>query len=542
MDLSGNDIEQLPRRLGALPHLQSLHVAACPLKELNANVCRISSLTELDVSHCELSSLPMELGNLRCLRRLSVHHNSITSLPPSIGRLSRLAELYLNDNRLVALPIEVSHLSALSYLTTGCNPLLVPPPSICRQGAAAVRHFLYMAGRSLDEDNDDAMSVPSSASDTCSECLQNKRDAATAHDRAAKAEKAAEKHKEAAIRKDRQVDTLRKENKSAHTELTRAKKQAEAAADGQVKAQREVERLKQAQTSAAQRARDAESREQDARSYKEWLSCRAEHAEAECERLRTRVYGSERENTVLRGTIESLRNQMAHFSQYQEGLEKHNASCKPHDTSEAATDGMNASRATAASHENIDNDPYVSNPTKEQHGIKEEDCSDAAAEADQHSEHILSDIALPMHLLHTVVENVMQQLVDEAAVEVTDINTTAYHIEGEVQEIVHRGRKEGIYCESSHGSTRYMMESSMAHSQSRDASAPQIRHTEDATEGYTKEDVATQDDQQDNCNVQEGECTADTGGKLARVSLTGIPFAADWQLDGVARGPSQKAS
>jgi internalin A len=96
----------------------------------------------LDLSNNNLRELPREIGDLTMLQDLNLADNELSELPRETAGLSHLKELVLSRNNLKALPPELGALIWLRALRLEGNPLIFPPPEIVSQGTAAVLVFL----------------------------------------------------------------------------------------------------------------------------------------------------------------------------------------------------------------------------------------------------------------------------------------------------------------------------------------------------------------------------------------------------------------
>lgn len=303
LDVSGNDLTALPEELGTLPRLKELRAHSNPLASFPRQLCRLSGLTELDLSHCDLTALPSEIGCLRQLQRLNAHHNGITALPPSIGKLVRLVELHVNDCNLVALPLELSQCSELAALSTGCNPLVFPPASICMQGPGSVRFFLHSAWRKVREGGSPVGEEGGSAT-SCAACAERGKEVAELRERAERSERLAERHMQAAIKKDKELDKLRKSWESSNEELHSKQREMEAVNASRANAERETHQMKA-------RAETAERQLVEMSEEKDWLSRRSNVAESELDRVRSFRDSAEREASTLRASEEAAASRAA---------------------------------------------------------------------------------------------------------------------------------------------------------------------------------------------------------------------------------------
>lgn len=119
--------------------LQELYVAANGLKELPAEIGRMTTLEILDITSNELTHLPDELGNCTKLTELEAAHNRLVAIPATLGSLVNLVEFDLSANLLADLPPELGRLTTLRHLKLAYNRLqrvpreladLVPPPNL----------------------------------------------------------------------------------------------------------------------------------------------------------------------------------------------------------------------------------------------------------------------------------------------------------------------------------------------------------------------------------------------------------------------------
>lgn len=138
LDLRDNALSRLPRVLGRLTALRTLHLANNQRIDLtderNAAVMReivtADRLMELDLSGLGLKSVPLDLLPLS-LRLLFLSDNAITELPTLFFiKLIHLSVLWVNINQLKTLPSAVDAFLRLEELNLACNNLTVLPDSL----------------------------------------------------------------------------------------------------------------------------------------------------------------------------------------------------------------------------------------------------------------------------------------------------------------------------------------------------------------------------------------------------------------------------
>lgn len=130
LDLSSNEFVELPPQIGQLTTLNALNLSSNQLTKLPPQIKRLVALKSLDVSNNKLTSLPPVASRLESLTSLSLDGNRISSLPKLIGDLKGLKLLSLDSNKLGLLPSEIGRLRALGTLSLNDNKLSSLPPEI----------------------------------------------------------------------------------------------------------------------------------------------------------------------------------------------------------------------------------------------------------------------------------------------------------------------------------------------------------------------------------------------------------------------------
>lgn len=101
MDLSKNQLSELPYEIGRLTSLKELYLGGNGLRVLPSKFRNLRSLENLGPVS-ESTEQPVEIGNLKSLEFLYLSHNQLSELPPELDRLKNLKHLRVDGNPLRA--------------------------------------------------------------------------------------------------------------------------------------------------------------------------------------------------------------------------------------------------------------------------------------------------------------------------------------------------------------------------------------------------------------------------------------------------------
>lgn len=155
LDLSNNQIGEALTGLAHLPRLQRLNLSKNQITTLPADLSAWQYLQRIDISNNLFNRFPVQITQLPLLEQLSITANQLSDLPTEINQLKGLKILYLNNNLIKTLPDNWDGLQKLKRFYLNNNQIDHLP-----DGFAALKQLqlLDIRNNSLDE-------VP--------QCLQN---------------------------------------------------------------------------------------------------------------------------------------------------------------------------------------------------------------------------------------------------------------------------------------------------------------------------------------------------------------------------------
>ena len=122
LNLSNNQIKELPPSLNKLTSLAELIVPGNKLKEFPLALCRgtlATTLKFLDLSNNEINLLPLSFCNLHNLVHLKIDRAGLHMLPVNIGDLMHLQYLSACNNQLKVLPVSLANIRLESMDLSG---------------------------------------------------------------------------------------------------------------------------------------------------------------------------------------------------------------------------------------------------------------------------------------------------------------------------------------------------------------------------------------------------------------------------------------
>jgi internalin A len=130
LNLSQNQISEIPESLSQLTNLTELYLWGNQISEIPESLSKLTNLTELYLWQNQISGIPESLSKLTNLTELYLWQNQISEIPESLSQLTNLTELNLSQNQISEIPESLSQLTNLTELNLSQNQISEIPESL----------------------------------------------------------------------------------------------------------------------------------------------------------------------------------------------------------------------------------------------------------------------------------------------------------------------------------------------------------------------------------------------------------------------------
>ncbi|MBD2596211.1 leucine-rich repeat domain-containing protein [Nostoc spongiaeforme FACHB-130] len=130
LDISGNPLESIPDVVTQILHLEELILIRVELTEIPDAIAKLTNLTQLHLSFNKITQIPEAIAKLTNLTQLHLRNNQITQIPEAIAKLTNLTQLHLNDNQITQIPEAIANLTNLTQLDLKGNQITQIPEAI----------------------------------------------------------------------------------------------------------------------------------------------------------------------------------------------------------------------------------------------------------------------------------------------------------------------------------------------------------------------------------------------------------------------------
>ncbi|ODG98070.1 Ras family protein [Nostoc sp. KVJ20] len=132
LDISGNPLESIPDVVTQILHLEELILIRVELTEIPEAIAKLTNLTQLHLRNNQITEIPEAIASLTNLRELHLDGNQITEIPEAIASLTNLRLLHLNDNKITEIPEAIAKLTNLTQLHLSGNQITQIPEAIAK--------------------------------------------------------------------------------------------------------------------------------------------------------------------------------------------------------------------------------------------------------------------------------------------------------------------------------------------------------------------------------------------------------------------------
>jgi internalin A len=132
LDLSSQELTEIPREVFQLQNLTRLSLYNNQIVEIPDTIAELQNLTRLYLFRNQIVEIPDAIAELQNLTRLSLSRNQIVEIPDAIAELQNLTGLYLFGNQILEIPDAIAQLQNLKLLYLYNNKIVKIPDAIAQ--------------------------------------------------------------------------------------------------------------------------------------------------------------------------------------------------------------------------------------------------------------------------------------------------------------------------------------------------------------------------------------------------------------------------
>ncbi len=156
LDLSSNQITEIPECINSLPNLRILNLSANKLKTIDSSLLKNHTIRELylrhnnlriknkenpnleNLTHIHLSDnyideIPISWKSLKALETILINNNKYPGVPKNLELVESLENIYLMNSKIQIFPERLLKLKKLSRLDLDGNSITFLPSSVCKK-------------------------------------------------------------------------------------------------------------------------------------------------------------------------------------------------------------------------------------------------------------------------------------------------------------------------------------------------------------------------------------------------------------------------
>jgi internalin A len=130
LDLSNQNLTEIPRAVFQLKNLKELYLSGNQIVKISDAIAQLQNLKTLYLYNNQILEIPDAITKLQNLTRLYLSKNQIVEIPDAISKLQNLKLLYLSNNQIVKIPDAISELQNLTSLYLSSNQIVKIPDTI----------------------------------------------------------------------------------------------------------------------------------------------------------------------------------------------------------------------------------------------------------------------------------------------------------------------------------------------------------------------------------------------------------------------------
>ena len=132
LDLSNQNLTEIPRAVFQLKNLKELYLSGNQIVKISDAIAQLQNLKTLYLYNNQILEIPDAITKLQNLTRLYLSKNQIVEIPDAISKLQNLKLLYLSNNQIVKIPDAISELQKLTELDLSHNQIVEIPDAISK--------------------------------------------------------------------------------------------------------------------------------------------------------------------------------------------------------------------------------------------------------------------------------------------------------------------------------------------------------------------------------------------------------------------------
>jgi len=132
LDISGNPLESIPDVVTQLLHLEELILIRVKLTQIPDAIAKLTNLTQLDLRNNQITEISEAIAKLTNLTQLNLDGNQITEISEAIAKLTNLTQLHLRNNQITEIPEAIADLTNLREFHLNNNKITQIPEVLAK--------------------------------------------------------------------------------------------------------------------------------------------------------------------------------------------------------------------------------------------------------------------------------------------------------------------------------------------------------------------------------------------------------------------------